>query len=143
MPNDLVIRPYESADEGAVVDLWRRCELTRTWNDPLKDIQRKLGVQPHLFLVGLVDGQIVASVMAGFEGHRGWVNYLAVDPEQRRKGYARELMANVEQFLLAEGCPKINLQVRHSNTSAIEFYRRIGFTVDEVTSLGKRLEHDQ
>lgn len=136
------IRPFQPGDEEAVIALWRSCDLVRPWNDPRKDIRRKLDVRPDLFLVGLVDGQIVASVMAGYEGHRGWLNYLAVAPEHQRRGYARAVVDEAERRLRAAGCPKINLQVRTSNRGVIEFYRRLGYTVDDVVSLGKRLEHD-
>ena len=137
------LRPYAAADEAAVVELWRRCELTRPWNDPHKDIQRKLTTQPELFLVGELEGGIIATVMAGFDGHRGWVNYLAVAPGQRTKGYGRLLMRHVEEQLTARGCPKLNIQVRSSNQAVLAFYRRIGYSVDEAVSLGKRLIPDQ
>ena len=136
------IRPFTIADETVVIELWRRCALLRPWNDPHKDIQRKLGTQPELFLVGELGGVLIASVMAGFDGHRGWVNYLAVDPEHRRAGYGRLLMRHVEVCLEARGCPKLSLQVRAGNPAALEFYRRLGYSVDEVVSLGKRLIHD-
>jgi len=124
------------------VALWRQCDLLRPWNDPAKDIRRKLTVRPDLFMVGVVDGNVVASVMAGYEGHRGWLNYLAVAPEHRRRGYGRALVAEAERLLLEAGCPKINLQVRSANRSVIQFYRRLGYDVDEVVSMGKRLEPD-
>ena len=133
------IRLFQESDETAVVALWAECRLTRPWNDPRKDIQRKLAVQPELFLVGVVDGDLVASVMAGYEGHRGWVNYLAVAPRLRGKGFGRALMQHVEEALLQRGCPKINLQVREANREAIEFYRHLGYLQDESVSLGKRL----
>jgi ribosomal protein S18 acetylase RimI-like enzyme len=136
------IRPFQSADEPAVIELWDRCGLVRPWNDPKKDIARKLLVRPDLFLVGLIDDTVVATAMAGYEGHRGWINYLAVAPEQRRTGLARQIMAEAERLLREAGCPKINLQVRSTNREVIEFYRGIGFTVDEVVSMGKRLVHD-
>ena len=136
------IRPFHPADEPAVVALWARCGLTRPWNDPRKDIARKLAVRPDLFLVAELDGGVIGTVMAGYDGHRGWVNYLGVDPACRRQGVGRALMAEAERLLRREGCPKINLQVRTGNTEAIEFYRRIGFAVDDVVSLGRRLEHD-
>ena len=136
------IRPFQIEDETAVVALWRECDLVRSWNDPQKDIQRKLAVRPDLFLVGLVEGRLVACVMAGYEGHRGWLNYLAVAPEYRRQGLARALVDEAERLLRAAGCPKINLQVRATNAGVIEFYRRLGYVVDEVVSLGKRLERD-
>lgn len=136
------IRPFEDADEDAVIALWSRCGLLRAWNDPHKDIARKRRVQREFFLVGMVDGAIAGSVMAGYEGHRGWINYLAVDPARRRQGMGRALMVEAERRLRELGCPKINLQVRRDNVEAIAFYERIGFREDEVVSFGKRLEHD-
>ena len=136
------IRPFEMSDEEAVVALWERCGLTRPWNDPRKDIRRKMRVQPDLFLVGVQNGEIAATVMVGYEGHRGWIQYLGVDPKRRRQGLGRAIMAEAERLLREAGCPKINLQVRVSNTGVIEFYKRLGFMPDEVVSLGKRLEHD-
>ena len=136
------IRRYNLDDEKAVVALWQRCDLVRPWNDPNRDIQRKLGVRPDLFLVGIVDGQVVATVMAGYEGHRGWLNYLAVAPEFQRRGCGRAIIAEAERLLRKAGCPKINLQIRTSNEGVIEFYRRLGYAVDDVVSMGKRLEHD-
>jgi ribosomal protein S18 acetylase RimI-like enzyme len=139
----LLVRPFEVSDEPAVIALWERCGLTRSWNDPRKDIRRKLDVRPELFLVGLVEGIVVASVMAGYEGHRGWINYLAVLPECQGKGFGRIMMGQAERRLLDLGCPKINLQVRSSNTAVIEFYRRLGYSVDDVVSMGKRLVRDE
>lgn len=136
------IRPYSEADEDAVVTLWQRCGLTRPQNDPRKDIRRKVQVNPELFLVGLINSDVVATVMAGYEGHRGWINYLAVAPEHRRRGLGRALMDAAERSLRAAGCPKINLEVRSTNTEVIEFYRRMGYAVDDVVSFGKRLEVD-
>jgi ribosomal protein S18 acetylase RimI-like enzyme len=137
------IRAFHSDDENAVIALWRQCDLVRPWNDPAKDIRRKAKVRPDLFLVGAIDGQIVASVMAGYEGHRGWLNYLAVSPEHQRRGYGRAIVEEAERLLRAAGAPKINLQVRTSNQKVIQFYQRIGYSVDDVVSLGKRLERDE
>ena len=137
-----MLRPFRAAETEAVVALWERCGLTRPWNDPYKDIRRKLAVEPELFLVGELDGNIVASAMLGYDGHRGWVYYLGVDPARRRRGLGRALMAEAERLLRERGCPKINLQVRTSNQEVIEFYQRIGFAVDDVVNLGKRLEQD-
>ena len=136
------IRPYAPADEDAVVDLWRRCALLRPWNDPRKDIQRKLTTQAELFLVGDLKGSLVATLMAGYDGHRGWVNYLAVAPAHRSKGYGRSLMRRVENLLAARGCPKLNIQVRADNQEALQFYRKIGYAADDAVSLGKRLIPD-
>ena len=137
------IRPFQESDEPAVIALWEACGLTRSWNDPRKDIARKLAVQREGFLVGTHDGRVIASVMAGYEGHRGWVNYLAVAPDARQRGCGRQLMAEVERLLLAAGCPKINLQIRTSNTAVIEFYRRLGYAQDDVVSFGRRLVSDE
>ena len=136
------IRAFDEGDTEAVVDLWERCGLTRPWNDPRKDIARKLEVQRELFLVGTVDDRIVASAMAGYEGHRGWVNYLAVDPAERGAGHGRALMAEIEGLLQERGCPKLSLLVRSDNDRALGFYRALGYDVDVVTALGKRLIPD-
>lgn len=138
----MLIRSFSVEDEAAVVDLWNRCGLVKAWNDPRKDIQRKLTTQPELFLVGEIAGEVVASVMAGYDGHRGWVNYLAVSPEHRRGGLGRLLMSHVEAALEQRGCPKLNLQVRSTNHEVLAFYARLGYTTDAVVSLGKRLIPD-
>jgi ribosomal protein S18 acetylase RimI-like enzyme len=137
------IRPFQPEDESAVVALWEQCLLTRPWNDPHKDIARKLKIQPELFLVGSESGALVATVMAGYEGHRGWVNYLAVAPAFRGRGFGRALMDRVEQLLLEMGCPKVSLLIRSTNADVVEFYRHIGYAQDEVITLGKRLIHDR
>jgi ribosomal protein S18 acetylase RimI-like enzyme len=137
------VRPFRPDDEESVIALWGRCGLLRPWNDPHKDIQRKLRMRPDLFLVGELDGRIVAVVMAGYEGHRGWLSYLGVDPDMQRRGLGRQIVEEAERLLREAGAPKINLQVRTSNVEVIEFYRRLGYTVDDVVSMGKRLEVDQ
>ena len=142
-PRDVEIRAYQSSDEEAVIQLWQDCGLVVPWNDPYKDIHRKLKVQADLFLVGLVGERLVASVMAGYDGHRGWINYLAVTPDLRRRGIGRRMVEQVELRLRALGCPKINLQVRTSNVEVVSFYEAIGYAIDDVVSLGKRLEVDQ
>ena len=142
MADTLEIRPYEEGDDDAVVALWRACGLVVPWNDPRKDIRRKLRVQRDLFLVGSLDGNLVATVMAGYEGHRGWINYLAVAEECRRRGFGRRMMDAAEARLRAIGCPKINLQIRKSNAAAVGFYRSLGFLEDESVSMGKRLIED-
>jgi ribosomal protein S18 acetylase RimI-like enzyme len=139
----LEIRTFVESDEKAVIALWSRCGLLRPWNDPRKDIARKLRVQRELFLVGILDGVVVATVMAGYDGHRGWINYLAVDPGHRRIGLGSSLMMEAERRLRELGCPKINLQVRRENIEGNAFYSDIGFTEDDVVSYGKRLERDE
>jgi ribosomal protein S18 acetylase RimI-like enzyme len=131
------------ADEAQVMALWQHCGLTRAWNDPAKDIRRKLAEQPELFgVLASEDGQVLGTVMAGYEGHRGWINYLAVDPARQGHGLGRQLMDWAEARLRERGCPKINLQVRRGNEPVLAFYAALGYADDNVVSLGKRLEHD-
>ena len=136
------IRAYQDGDQPAVVALWQACGLTRPWNNPARDIARKLTEQPELFLVGTCADKVVASAMVGFDGHRGWINYLAVAPEFQGKSFGRQLVQEAERLLTQRGCPKLNLQVRSSNTQAIAFYRKLGYTQDEVVSFGRRLIDD-
>ena len=136
------IREYRPADEEAVVALWVACELTRPWNDPRKDIARKLEDSPGLLLVGEDGGRVLGSVMAGYDGHRGWINYLAVDLAWRRRGLGRALMDAAEERLLALGCAKVNLQVRDENEAARGFYEAIGYRLEPIVSFGKRLISD-
>ncbi len=139
---DLAIRPFHPSDETALIALWHACGLTRPWNDPRKDVARKLTVQSDLFLVGEREGEIVATLMGGYDGHRGWVNYLAVSPLHRRCHYATALMRAVERKLLEMGCPKINLLIRSDNLAVKRFYDSLGFQEDAVISMGKRLIPD-
>ena len=140
------IRAFEVADEAAAVALWRDCGLVRPWNDPHKDIARKLLVQPELFLVATVahegEDRLVGTAMAGYDGHRGSVYYLAVAPGHQRLALGRQLMAEVEERLLAMGCPKTNVLVRTGNAQVLGFYDKLGYERHEAFSLGKRLIPD-
>ena len=138
----MLVRPYRTDDEESLVSLWQVCELTVPWNNPHKDIARKLQVQPELFLVGILDSRLIATVMGGYDGHRGWINYLAVHPDFQGNGYGQEIMNSVETALREMGCPKINLQIRTGNDKIASFYQKLGFTNDHVVSMGKRLEAD-
>ncbi len=140
--NKMKIRAYEETDRADVITLWSDCGLVKPQNDPSKDIDRKLKVDPDLFLVGVVENEIVATVMGGYEGHRGWISYLAVSPNAQRKGFGRLIMEAVEEKIKSKGCPKINLQVRESNEKVIGFYAAIGYGDDRVMGMGKRLEYD-
>jgi GNAT superfamily N-acetyltransferase/SAM-dependent methyltransferase len=122
-----------------LIALWQAAGVLRPWNDPRLDIERARSWQQDLFLVGECEGILVASAMGGYDGHRGWVYYLAVLPEQQRRGHARALMAELERRLLLRGCPKLNLQVRADNTDALAFYERLGYGFDGVVAMGKRL----
>lgn len=139
----MLLRPFDPADTEEVVALWELCGLTRPWNDPRRDIRRKLSVQPELFLIGAEGGRIEATAMAGYDGHRGWVNYLAVHPDARGLGHGRALMAELERLLEAVGCPKLNLQIRADNEQAMGFYRALGYVPDAAVSMGKRLIADE
>jgi ribosomal protein S18 acetylase RimI-like enzyme len=140
--NGISVRTYSAQDQRAVIDLWDRCGLLRPWNNPGKDICRKLRANSDWFIVAVVRNKIVGSIMIGYEGHRGWINYLAVDPSLRRQGVGRRLMEQAEELLRNAGCPKINLQVRSANKEAAEFYASLGYLQDDVISLGKRLDPD-
>ena len=137
------IRPYMNHDQSAVIELWGSCDLIRPWNDPRLDIERKVSVDPERFLVGELDNQIIGSIIVGYDGHRGWINYLAVAKQHRRKGHGGLLVAHAESILLEAGCPKLNLQIRSDNPAAVEFYIAMGYMEDEVLSLGKRLISDR
>lgn len=136
------IRTFEIGDQLAVIELWSACGLVVPWNDPAKDIARKLEIDADLFLVGEISGEIVATVMGGYEGHRGWINYLAVSPQHQKRGLAHKIMRYIEQRIQLKGCPKINLQVRATNTRAVAFYEAIGYDIETSICLGKRLEPD-
>ena len=136
------IRAYRPDDEAAVITLWHACGLTRPWNDPKRDIERKLTVQPEMFFVIDDANVLVATAMVGYDGHRGWINYLAVAASHRRRGLGRLLMAEAERALAERGCPKINLQVRSTNAEVLAFYARLGYAQDDVVSFGRRLIPD-
>ena len=136
------IRPFARADTEAVVALWHAAGLTRPWNDPHQDIERKLSVQPELFLVAVDVDVVVGSVMAGYDGHRGWLYYLASDPARRGEGIARALVAAAEERLLAMGCPKVQLMVRPDNEGARGFYDALGYEPFDIWATGKRLIAD-
>jgi ribosomal protein S18 acetylase RimI-like enzyme len=138
----VLVRAFRETDEARVIELWMFAGLLKPQNDPKKDIARKLKVQRELFLVAELEGVVVGVVMAGYEGHRGWVNYLAVDIGQRRRGIGSALMRDAERRLRLLGCPKINLQVRRENAEVQAFYAALGFTEDASVSMGKRLEKD-
>ncbi len=131
---------YNPKYQEAVVDLWNKCGLAVPLNDPIEDIQKKLDFQPQLFFIALLDDQLIGSVMVGYEGHRGWLNYLAVSPEHQRHGFGKKLVEKAVDELKKLGCLKVNVQVRRKNASTVEFYKHLGFKDDEVVSLGMRLK---
>ena len=137
----LAIRPFRETDEGEVVALWREAFAgDPPWSEPETVIRRKLAVQRELFLVGVLDGRIAAAAVAGYDGFRGWVYHLAVASRERRRGFGKKMMKEVEKKLRALGCPKLNLQVRASNAGVVEFYKRLGYSTENHVSMGKLLE---
>lgn len=135
-----MIRPFRDEDTEQVVDVWRAAGLLRPWNDPHQDIARKTVMDDGLFLVAEQDSTVVGSVMGGYDGHRGWIYYLAVDPECQGNGIGKALMDETERLLAERGCPKVNLQIRTGNEDVIAFYRQLGYRLDDVVSAGKRLD---
>ena len=139
------IRAFEESDTEEVVALWAACGLLRPWNDPRKDIARKLAVQRDMFLIGRAGDRIVGTVMAGYDGHRGSIYYLAVDPERQGHGLGAQLMAHAEALLLSRGCPKINVSVRAGNAGVISFYQLRGYRLEGdsyAVTMGLRLIPD-
>ena len=136
----MIIRPYESADLDEVIALWKVVfPNAPAHNDPFSDIQYKLKIQPELFFVAADDDNLVGTAMSGFDGHRGWVYYVAVHPDYRRRGIGTALMKEVERALVKMGCPKLNLQIRAGNAQVQSFYDSLGYSVEERISMGKRL----
>ena len=128
-----------AADGEAVVALWQACGLTRPWNDPHGDFALAIATATSTVFVGRDGDAVIGSVMVGFDGHRGWVYYLAVAPGRRREGLGRALMHAAEQWLRAQNAPKIQLMVREGNDAAIGFYRALGLEVQPVVVLGRFL----
>ena len=138
----MIIRIYAQSDEQQLVQLWEKCGLTVPWNNPKLDIDRKLKENSEEIVVGEIEGEIVASTIVGYDGHRGWVYYLGVDPDHQRKGLGEQIMKFAEDHLLDIGCPKINIMVRKTNLDVIKFYEAIGYEKQDVVTLGKRLIPD-
>ncbi|TPG63283.1 GNAT family acetyltransferase [Ewingella americana] len=137
------IRIYRQDDFEEVLTLWERCDLLRPWNDPEMDIERKQNHSPELFLVAEVGGEVVGSVMGGYDGHRGSAYYLGVHPDYRGRGIANALINRLEKKLIARGCPKINLMVRAENDAVVSMYEKLDYETQDALTLGKRLIEDQ
>jgi ribosomal protein S18 acetylase RimI-like enzyme len=138
----LLINTYRSDDEADMIALWQQCGLVVPWNNPIADIARKTADSPGLFFTGKIENRLVASCMAGYDGHRGWIYYLAVMPGWQRLGLAARLVEHAESRLAELGCAKVNLMVRESNREVMAFYQSVGYRKDPVTVLSKRLRED-
>lgn len=134
------IRPYQNSDQPAVIALWNEVlPDSAPHNDPATAIRKKIEEERDLFFVADVDGEVVGTVMGGYDGHRGWIYSVAVKPQQRRQGIGGKLLRRLEAALTERGCLKVNLQVRSSNSEVIAFYETLGYAVEERVSMGKRL----
>ncbi len=136
----IAFRDIQAGDEDSVVSLWKRCALTRDWNDPYRDIEFARQGETSAVLVGVVERRIVASVMVGHDGHRGVLYYLAVDPDFQKRGFGKATVAAAEAWLRARGVWKINLMVRRENEAAGSFYEHLGYAINPVISFGKRID---
>ncbi|TPE64455.1 GNAT family acetyltransferase [Sandaracinobacter neustonicus] len=133
------IKPYAAEHFEGVKALWEHVfPNDPMWNRAEFSIPKKLEVQPDLFLVAEDSGQVLGTVMAGYDGHRGWLYSVAVRPDAQRKGIGSSLLAEAERRLAALGCGKINLQIRAGNEAVTAFYRHHGYDVEDRVSMGKR-----
>ena len=140
MTASLSISPLADADVEAVAALWQRCGLTRPWNDPSADIALARRGPNSAILVGRAENAIVASAMVGHDGHRGWVYYVAVDPDAQQQGHGRAIMAAAEHWLRQQGVAKIMLMVRPDNTAVQAFYQTLGYAAQERVIYAKWLD---
>ena len=138
--SELAIAPITDADVESVVALWQRCGLTRPWNDPTSEIAFARRGQNATILIGRADGALVATAMVGHDGHRGWVYYVAVDPDLQRRDFGRAIMAAAEDWLRRQGVQKIMLMVRPDNTNVKAFYDRLGYETQERVIYAKWLD---
>ncbi len=134
------IAAAKESDADDVIALWEACGLTRPWNDPAADFRLALANQTSAILLAHIEGALVASVMTGFDGHRGWVYYLAVAPDSRKHGLGTKMMAAAERWLRERNAPKIQLMVRDGNEAAIGFYKALDYDVQPVVTIGRRLD---
>ncbi len=137
------IRVFRQQDFEEVITLWERCDLLRSWNDPEMDIERKMQCGADLFLVAEVSGEVVGSIMGGYDGHWGSAYYLGVHPDFRGRGIANALLNRLEKKLIARGCPKIHIMVREENDVVTGMYERLGYESSDTVLMGKRLIEDQ
>jgi ribosomal protein S18 acetylase RimI-like enzyme len=133
-----MIRNYQVKDEKQVIDLWNTIfPITDAHHDPQTSIQRKMAVDPELFLVAVEKNTIIGTAMGGYDGHRGWIYSVSVHPEYRKKGIGSELLRSIEAELMKRNCPKVNLQILETNEDVVEFYKKNGYFIEPRISMGK------
>ena len=135
-------RKFKKTDTEDVIKLWEKCKLIVPWNDPVKDIKRKLSIKDNLFIIGEINNKIIATAMAGYDGHRGYIYYLAVLPDLQKKGIGSSILSIIETKLHKLGCPKINLFVRNTNIKVKAFYKTNNYEIQDSQIYGKRLISD-
>lgn len=123
----------------SIVALWEKTGLTRPWNDPTQDIQRALSAKSSTIFIAKNDHKIIGTAMAGYEGHRGWIYYLAVDPDYQKQGLGKKLYNTAEQWLKNQGAPKIQILIRADNQKVISFYEGLGFEKSSSLLMGKKI----
>jgi len=131
------IRQLQRSNRQAAVELWGACELTVPWNDPARDFDRALENPTSNIFGGFEEGKLISTIMVGYEGHRGWLYYIAVDREHRRTGIAKTLIAKAEDWLQSQGAPKVMLMVRSGNGPAEALYESLGYEISPVKTYGK------
>jgi ribosomal protein S18 acetylase RimI-like enzyme len=131
------IRPIQDGDEAAVADLWNRCGLVRPWNDPAGDIAFARRTPESEIFIGKSNGDIIASVMCGNDGHRGWVYYVAISPDCQGGQHGRAIMAAAEDWLRALGVPKLELLIRDTNAKVVKFYEALGYKTEPMITMSR------
>lgn len=137
---ELAIAPITDDDIATVIALWQACGLTRPWNDPASDIALARRGPNSTILIGRADDAIVATAMVGHDGHRGWVYYVATDPDRRAKGFGRAIMDAAEDWLREAGIEKLQLLVRRENAKAGAFYQSLGYVEAQTIVFAKWLD---
>jgi ribosomal protein S18 acetylase RimI-like enzyme len=136
----LTVTSIEESEIPEVTRLWQRCGLTREWNDPAGDIALARKENNATVLLGRRDGALVASVLVGHDGHRGWAYYVSVDPDHRLKDYGREIMTAAEDWLRERGIAKLQLMVRDDNARVHAFYETLGYYDQKRVTFAKWLD---
>ncbi|MCK5757965.1 MAG: GNAT family acetyltransferase [Clostridiales bacterium] len=142
MIEKMLIRQFKMDEKNDVIQLWDKCGLLHSPNNPVDEMKVKTDFQPELFLVGEIDNKIIATIMLGFEGRRGWINYLCVLPKYQGIGYGSDLVQHGMELLHKLGAPKINLLIRPTNTKVKEFYKKLGFETEDAVLMSHRFKKE-